>query len=101
MKRIYIAATLCVVLLSVFLTGCTQGATRSFGGNMTLELEPGQKLEMITLARESAHSKMPVTHWIFSWQEGEQPTREQIEELMDCIAELGCRDYGIYYRQIF
>ena len=53
MKRIYIAATLCVVLLSVFLTGCTQGATRSFGGNMTLELEPGQKLEMITRKDDS------------------------------------------------
>ena len=53
MKRIYIAATLCVVLLSVFLTGCTQGATRSFGGNMTLELEPGQKLEMITWKEDS------------------------------------------------
>lgn len=53
------------------------------GRNFISSTHTGQKLEMITLARESVHSKMPVTHWIFSWQEGEQPTREQVEELMD------------------
>jgi hypothetical protein len=47
----------------------------------------GQKLEMITLARESAHSKMPVTHWIFSWQEGEQPSHEQVDELVELFLE--------------
>ncbi len=47
----------------------------------------GQKTEMIALARESAHSRMPVQHWIFSWQEGEQPTREQVEEVVDLFLE--------------
>ncbi len=42
---------------------------------------------MIALARESAHSRMPVSHWIFSWQEGEQPTREQSEEVVDLSLE--------------
>ena len=39
-----------------------------------------QKREMISLAEESIQSKMPVTHWILSWQENEQPSREQVDE---------------------
>ena len=39
-----------------------------------------QKKEMISLAEESIQSRMPVTHWILSWQENEQPTREQVDE---------------------
>ena len=39
-----------------------------------------QKREMISLAEESIQSKMPVTHWILSWQENEQPTSEQLNE---------------------
>ncbi|WP_022657077.1 relaxase/mobilization nuclease domain-containing protein [uncultured Desulfovibrio sp.] len=35
---------------------------------------------MISLAEESIQSRMPVTHWILSWQESEQPTREQADE---------------------
>ena len=35
------------VLVTSTLTGC-QGATKSFGGSMTLNLEPNQKLEEIT-----------------------------------------------------
>ena len=44
----------------------------------------GQKVEMIALAEESIHSNMPVSHWIFSWQENEQPTRAQVDELAHC-----------------
>ena len=36
----------------------------------------GQKGEMIGLASESVHSRMPVAHWIFSWKESEQPSAE-------------------------
>ena len=43
----------------------------------------GQKVEMIALAQESVHSKMPVSHWVFSWQEHEQPTRAQVDELVE------------------
>ena len=39
-----------------------------------------QKREMISLAEESIQSRMPVTHWILSWQENEQPSREQVDE---------------------
>lgn len=46
MKRIYAGVLLCAVLSLGLLTGCDQGVARSLGGDMTLELEPGQKLEM-------------------------------------------------------
>ena len=57
---------------------------------------------MIALARESVHSDMPVQHWMFSWQEGEQPTREQVEEVVDMFMEkmglLGHQTiYGVHY----
>ena len=53
------------------------------GKNFLTSTHVGQKVEMIALAHESVHSKMPVQHWIFSWQEGEQPTREQVDEIVD------------------
>lgn len=46
-----------------------------------------QKLEMIALARETTRSKMPVNHWVFAWPEGEQPTRKQVDELVQKFLE--------------
>ena len=40
----------------------------------------GQKMEMIALAEESVHSKMPVQHWIFSWQRGSRGRRRRLQE---------------------
>lgn len=62
----------------------------------------GQKIEMISLSQESVHSKMPVSHWVFSWQEHEQPTRAQVDELVDIFLErMGLGDhqavYGLHY----
>ena len=62
----------------------------------------GQKVEMIALARESVRSDMQVQHWMFSWQEGEQPSREQVEEVVDMFMEkmglLGHQTiYGVHY----
>ena len=57
------------------------------GRNFLSSTHVGQKTEMIALARESSHSRMPVSHWIFSWQEGEQPSREQVEEVVDLFLE--------------
>ena len=48
MKRIYVGTLLCIILSLGLLTRCDQGVALSLGGDMTLELEPGQKLEMIT-----------------------------------------------------
>lgn len=53
MKRIYASVLLCAILSLGLLTGCDQGVARSLGGDMTLESEPGQKLEMITWKDDS------------------------------------------------
>lgn len=54
MKRkltmIFCTAALIIVILS--LSGC-QYTTRKLGGDMTIELEPGQKLEEITWKEDS------------------------------------------------
>ena len=43
-----------IVSLSAFaLVGCQQGNVKNFGGSMTLELEPNQKLEEITWKDDS------------------------------------------------
>lgn len=47
MKKKILATLLAVGLMATMLTGC-QGATKSFGGSMTIELEPNTKLELIT-----------------------------------------------------
>ena len=53
------------------------------GRNFLSGSHNGQKAEMIALAQESAHSAMPVSHWVFSFKENEQPSREQVDELVD------------------
>lgn len=46
----------------------------------------------------SLHSRMPVSHWILSWQEGEQPTREQVEEVVDIFLEkMGLSEHQTVY----
>ena len=58
----------------------------------------GRKAEMISLASESIQSKMPVTHWIMSWQENEQPSREQIEDAVDVFLErMGLVGHQVMY----
>ncbi len=57
------------------------------GKNFLGDTHLGQRAEMIALAEESVHSKMPVTHWVFSWQEGENPTHEQVDELVAMFLE--------------
>lgn len=52
MKKKVLAVLIAGGLMAILLTGC-QGATKSFGGSMTLELEPNTKLEMITWKDDS------------------------------------------------
>ena len=68
------------------------------GRNFITDTHTAQKLEMIALARETVRSKMPVNHWIFSWPEGEQPTRNQVDELVDIFLEkMGLKDHQSIY----
>ena len=46
-----------------------------------------QKMEMITLAQESVQSKMPVTHWMLSWDENEVPSNQQVDEAVALFLE--------------
>lgn len=55
--------------------------------NFISKTHNGQKASMISLAQESVHSKMPVSHWLLSWQENEQPTHEQIEQCVDIFLD--------------
>ena len=53
-----------------------------------------QQAEMIALAEEAARSPNPITHYVLSWHEGEQPTREQIERAIDIfLDELGLAEH--------
>ncbi len=57
-----------------------------------------QKREMISLAEESIQSKMPVTHWILSWQENEQPTSEQVDEAVSLFLRgMGLAEHQTIY----
>lgn len=68
-KKIVILMMFCAVLM---LNGCTeQSFTRDMGGSMTVELEPGQKLELVTwkddaslwyLTRPMRDDEEPETH---------------------------------------
>ena len=52
MKKRVLAILLSVGMMTTLLTGC-QGATKSFGGSMTINLEPNTKLELITWKDDS------------------------------------------------
>ena len=48
--------------------------------NFIAATRKGQKAEMISLAEESIKSRMPVAHWMLSWNENEIPTEAQVTE---------------------
>lgn len=57
-----------------------------------------RKMEMVSLAEKSARSKMPVSHWIMSWEEDEQPTPEQIERCVDIfLEEMGLQGHQVIF----
>lgn len=53
MKKKIAAFLVATALMTSTLSGCTQSATKSLGGSMTIELEPNQKLEVITWKEDS------------------------------------------------
>ena len=52
MKKKILSIILIGAMSASLLTGC-QGAVKTFGGSMTMKLEPNQKLEMITWKDDS------------------------------------------------
>ena len=66
--------------------------------NFTATTHEGQRVEMISLAERSKKSRMPVSHWIFSWREGEQPTPQQVDRLVDIfLREMGLEGHQCIY----
>ena len=59
----------------------------AFGFNFVAKTSRAWTQEMIALSEESMHSKMPVSHWVMSWQENEMPTREQVKEAVGIFLE--------------
>lgn len=53
---------------------------------------------MIALAEESVQSKMPIAHWVMSWQENELPSHEQIDEAAHIFLErMGLQEHQAFY----
>lgn len=63
--------------------------------NMLSETVTAQAAEMAALAECATRSKSPVTHFILSWPEGEQPTPEQV----DAAARIFMRELGMERHQ--
>ena len=53
---------------------------------------------MLALAQEAVRSKDPISHYVLSWREGEQPTPAQIEEAVEVfLDELGLNGHQALY----
>ncbi len=69
---------------------CVQQGSRGF----LTESFVGQKAEMLALSQEAVRSKDTVNHYVLSWQEGEVPSPEQIEQAVDLfLGELGLGEH--------
>lgn len=73
MKNKIIVFCLIAIIAIMAFAGC-HTATKSFGGSMTVELEPGQKLEEITWKEDDL--------WILTrpFREGEEPETHTFQE---------------------
>ena len=57
-----------------------------------------QSAEMIALAQEAVRSKDTINHYVLSWQEGEQPSPEQIEQAVSILMDaLGVKGHQVIY----
>lgn len=62
---------------------CVYSNSRGFD----TEKVKSQQMEMLALADSNPRSSDPISHYVFSWKEGEQPSGIQIEELVDIFLE--------------
>jgi hypothetical protein len=74
---------------------CLYDGSRGF---VLAEDHEARKAEMLALALVAVKSPDPIDHWVISWQEGEQPTPEQIEEAVSIFAkEMGVEGHQMIY----
>jgi len=57
------------------------------GRNFVSEDIRGMQAEMLALAESNIRSGDPIEHFVLSWQEGEQPSRAQIEDAVEIWAK--------------
>lgn len=63
---------------------CLYASARGF-----ITEEPrSQTAEMLALSQEAVRSKDTINHYVLSWQEGEQPCQEQVEEAVSIFMEV-------------
>ncbi len=68
------------------------------GRGFLCEEHDAQQAEMVALAEEAVKSPNPVSHWVLSWREGEQPSPAQVEGAVDIfLAELGLSEHQSIY----
>lgn len=68
------------------------------GRGFLCEDHESQQAEMVALAQEAVKSPNPVSHWVLSWREGEQPSVEQVEEAVSLfLGELGISEHQVIY----
>ena len=54
--------------------------------------------EMIERAKQTRKNVKPLEHYVFSWHKGEEPTKEEVEDLIDSfIAKAGIEECPIVY----
>lgn len=69
------------------------------GGTGFLSEKPqAQQLEMIALASQCVRSKNPISHYVLSWREGEQPSGAQVKQAVAVfLEELGLKGHQAIY----
>jgi hypothetical protein len=73
---------------------CVYSGSRNF----LTDTSKSQKAEMLALSQEAVRSKDTVNHYVMSWQAGEQPSHEQIDEAVSLfLDELGLKDHQTVY----
>ncbi|MFM0140459.1 TraI/MobA(P) family conjugative relaxase [Caballeronia grimmiae] len=73
---------------------CVHQGSRGF---LTESFE-AQKAEMLALAQEAVRSRDPISHYVMSWKENEQPSPAQVEEAVGIfLKEMGLEDHQAIY----
>ncbi len=73
---------------------CVYSGSRGF----LTDTHNSQKAEMLALSQEAVRSKDTVNHYVISWQEGKQPSHQQIDEAVNIFMdELGLNDHQTVY----
>jgi hypothetical protein len=58
----------------------------------------GQRAEMMAVAQAAVRTPNPIDHWLLSWQEGEIPSAEEVDEAVELFVDrLGLAKHQVIY----